>query len=316
MSGLGTTSLFHDLDVEVTPDAPIGAQTWYGVGGRADLLVRPKSVDALCTLVKRCHRSDVMLRIIGSGANLLVGDEGVGGIVIKLDQPAFRITKDNPTGAIDRMRVMAGADMAKTLNECVRRGLDGLTQMAGIPASIGGALRMNAGGAFGAIGDSVSRVTCVSRTGELVTYPGSELQFGYRCTNIPDPIIISAVFSMTETDPIKLRERVLEIFNYKKSTQPLAENSAGCTFKNPVDPISEETVPAGKLIDDAGLKGLTIGGASVSTRHANFVVTQPGATASNVIELLDVIKKRVYEHSGIELEREVVVWQRGEREKA
>jgi UDP-N-acetylmuramate dehydrogenase len=307
------SSLFADLDVEVTPDAPIGAtMTWYGIGGRADLLVRPRSVDDLATLVKRCHRSGTPLHVLGSGANLLVADEGVDGIVVKLDNEAFTETKYNVSGEIHAMKAMAGADMAKTLMDAARRGLEGLSQMAGIPASIGGAIRMNAGGAYGAIGDAVESVSCITRSGEFVTYPASEVKFGYRGTNIPDPIILAATFNLTPTDPMKLRERVKEIFNYKKSTQPLADHSAGCTFKNPVDPVSEQRVPAGKLIDEAGLKGLSVGGATVSDRHANFIVTKPGATADDVLRLLESVKQRVFEHCGIELKEEIAVWKRGE----
>jgi UDP-N-acetylmuramate dehydrogenase len=307
------SSLFGDLDVEAITDAPIGPKmTWYGIGGGADLLIRPRTLEALATLVKRCHRSGTPLRVLGSGANLLVADEGVDGIVLKLDQPEFREIKYNTTGEIQAMKAMAGADMAKTLMDAARVGLEGLSQMAGIPASIGGAIRMNAGGAFGCIGDAVESVTCLTKTGEKVTYAASELTFGYRGTNIPDPIILSATFRLTPTDPVKVRQRVREIFAYKKSTQPLADHSAGCTFKNPIDPVTEQRVPAGKLIDEAGLKGLTIGGATVSERHANFIVTKPGATASDVLKLLEEIRRRVYDKAGIELKEEIAIWRRGE----
>src|SRR4029450_5994614 len=184
------------------------------------------------------------------------------------------------------------------------------SQMAGIPASIGGGIRMNAGGAYGAIGEAVESVTRMTGTGAKVTYPASEIKFGYRGTNIPDPIILSATFKLTPTDPIKLRDRVKEIFGYKKSTQPLADHSAGCTFKNPTDPVTEQRVPARKLIDETGLKGLSVGGAVVSDRHANFIVTKPGATANDVLRLLEIVKKRVYEAKGIELHAEIAIWRR------
>jgi UDP-N-acetylmuramate dehydrogenase len=250
--------------------------------------------------------------VLGSGANLLVADEGVDGVVVKLDQEAFTEVKYNPTGQVSAMRAMAGADMARTLMDATRRGLEGLSQMAGIPATIGGAIRMNAGGAYGAIGDAVESVACLTRSGEKVTYPASEIKFGYRGTNIPDPIILWATFKLTPTDPIALRERVKEIFSYKKSTQPLADHSAGCTFKNPIDPVSEQRVPAGRLIDEAGLKGLSVGGATVSERHANFIVTRPGAAADDVLQLLELVRQRVFAHAGIELVTEIAVWKRGE----
>lgn len=305
-----SASLFGDLDVEVTPDAAVGAMTWYGIGGRCDLLVRPRTLDALCALVKRCRRSNVPLRVLGSGANLLVADEGVDGIVVRLDAPPFVETRYNAEGPLHALRAMSGADMARVVIDAARHGLEGLSQMAGIPASIGGALHMNAGGAYGCIGDAVDSVTCLTREGELVTYPRQELRFDYRATNIPDPIIVAATFRLEPDDPIRVRRRVKEIFEYKKSTQPLAEHSAGCAFRNPVDPVTERRVPAGRLIDEAGLKGRRVGGASVSTRHANFIVTEPGATARDVIDLMDLIRARVFDHAGLDLETEIVVWRR------
>ena len=156
-------------------------------------------------------------------------------------------------------------------------------------------------------------VSCVTQRGDLVSYPAAELRFEYRRTNIPDPLIISATFHLAPGDPIALRQRVKEIFAFKKSTQPLADHSAGCTFKNPIDPVSEQRVSAGKLIDEAGLKGHRIGGASVSRHHANFIITEPGAVAQDVLQLLELIRRRVYEHCGVQLEEEVVVWRRGDQ---
>jgi UDP-N-acetylmuramate dehydrogenase len=306
------SSLFSDLDVDVVLDAPLGAMTWYGIGGRADLLIRPRSIEALAALVKRCRRQSVSMHVMGRGANLLVADEGVGGIVLKLDEPVFRELRYSRLDERELLRAMAGADMARTLMDTTRRGLEGLSQMTGIPASIGGAVRMNAGGAYGSVSDAIVSVTCLTRDGQPVTYPAEELRFSYRQTNIPDPIILGVVFRLTPEDPIALRRKVKEIFEFKKSTQPLAERSAGCVFKNPIDPVSEERVSAGKLIDAAGLKGFTIGGASVSTRHANFIITQPGAMADDVMQLLDTIRQRVFDHCGIELENELVIWRRDE----
>jgi UDP-N-acetylmuramate dehydrogenase len=313
---LSASSLFSDLDVEVTLDAPVGSMTWYAIGGRADVLVRPRTVNALQTLVRRCHRSGIPLRVLGSGANLLVADEGVDGIVVRLDQPAFRETRYAETGANVRLRAMAGADLAKTLLDTVKRGLDGLVAMSGIPASVGGAIRMNAGGAYGSIGDAVADVVCLTRGGERVTYPAAELTFDYRATNIPDPIILAATFNLVPDDRIALRARVKEIFAFKKSTQPLADHSAGCAFKNPIDPVREERVSAGRLIDETGLKGERVGGASISDRHANFVVVEPGATASDVLRLLEVVRKRVFDATGLELENEICVWRREEEQSS
>lgn len=306
------SSLFSDLDVRVETDAPIGQQTWYGIGGRADLLVHPQTFESLATLMRRCARGGTPLRVLGSGANLLVADEGVDGVVVKLDAPAFTEVQYNARGAVEAMRAGAGADLPRLLLDTTRRGLEGLSALAGIPASVGGAIRMNAGGAYGDIGSSVHSVGCLTRGGELAVYPGSELRFDYRRTNIPDPVILWAAFKLDETDPIRLRERVKEIFAYKKSTQPLAEHSAGCAFRNPIDPVTEERVSAGRLIDQAGLKGLTIGGATVSERHGNFITVRPGTRADDVLRLLDEVRRRVFEDCGMELETEIEIWRRGE----
>jgi UDP-N-acetylmuramate dehydrogenase len=253
--------------------------------------------------------------VLGRGANLLVADGGVDGVVVRLDQPPFREMKFNPDGAIHAVRLMAGADLARTIMDLARRGLEGLSQMTGVPASVGGAIAMNAGGSYGAVSDHLQSVTCLTRSGEMVAYPRSELRFDYRETNIPDPLILSAVFELIPTDPIALRERIKEIFRSKSASQPLAEHSAGCAFRNPYDPVLERRVSAGKLIDEAGLKGQRIGGASVSRRHANFIVTEPGATARDVLDLIELIRSRVFDASGLELEREVVVWERGSDER-
>ncbi|MDZ4831352.1 MAG: UDP-N-acetylmuramate dehydrogenase [Phycisphaerae bacterium] len=305
------STLFADLDVRVETDVSLAKLTWYGIGGPADFLVRPQTLEALGALVWRAKREGIRMRTLGSGANLLVADEGVDGIVIKLDAPCFTEVRFNALGSVDAMRVGAGADMAKILNDTVRRGLEGLAQMAGIPASIGGAIRMNAGGAYGAIGDSVHSVGCLSETGEVKVYPESELRFGYRTTNIPDPIVLWAAFKLRETDPVALRERVKEIFAFKKSTQPLSDHSAGCMFKNPTDPSTGERVSAGKLVDLAGMKGAAVRGAVVSERHGNFVTVKPGTQAMDVVELVRQVKANVFATHGMELHCEVAYWSRG-----
>ena len=310
-AGRSPANLFADLDVEVHPDHPLGKDTWFGIGGRADMLVRPRQEAALCELVRRCHEHEVPVRVFGNGANLLVSDEGVDGIVLRLDHDAFKEVRYNLDGAVEAMKAMSGADMGRTMNEAVRRGLSGLQQMAGIPASIGGAIRMNAGGAFGSIGDSVHSVGCLTTRGDLVIYPAQELKMGYRETNIPEGVILWATFTMEEADPQALKDQLLEVFQYKKTTQPsMAESSAGCAFKNPIDPETGERTSAGKLIDQAGLKERRIGSAQVSRVHGNFLVVDSGGTANDVIRLMQEVSRDVVKTHGIELENEIVIWSR------
>ncbi len=306
------STLFGDLDVAVEFDAPVAARTFFVVGGRADALVRPNSEDALAALVRRCSDSQLPLRILGRGANLLIDDIGVDGIVVQLDHEAFRGLSFNREGPITAVRAMAGADMARTLMRTVREGLDGLAAMAGIPATIGGAVRMNAGGTYGCISDHLETITCVTSGGEIVTYPASEIDFEYRCARIADPIVLCATFALAQEDPVAVRARVKEIFAWKASRQPLSDATAGCAFKNPIDPASGERVSAGRLIDEAGLKGVSVGGAHVSRQHANFISTTPDGNARDVLALMDLVRQRVQDACGIILQREVVIWSREE----
>jgi UDP-N-acetylmuramate dehydrogenase len=303
-------SLFGDLDVQVEADAPIGVSSWFCTGGTADFLIRPNTIAALAELIRRCRQVDTPLRIMGEGANLLVDDDGVPGIVVRLDQEPFKAIETNVDGNLELVRVGAGADLSRTLMTLARTGLAGLEPLMGVPASIGGAIRMNAGGAFGEIGDAVHAVACLDARGELQVYPADELRFEYRRTNIVDPVVLWAAFKVEPTDPIALRTRIKEIAAYKKRTQPLAEKSAGCMFRNPDDPSSGERVSAGKLIDQTGLKGLRLRSAEVSSRHANFITVDRGGKARDAIELGDLVRHRVFDACGIDLQREVVVWGR------
>ena len=310
MSRPTTASLFGDLDVDVAFDAPIGVESWFCTGGTADLLLRPADARTLAEVVRRCRRSSLPLRIMGEGANLLVDDDGVDGVVVRLDRDSFNAVERNADGRLDLVRIGAGADLSRTLMDLARSGLSGLETLMGIPASVGGAIRMNAGGAFGAIGDAVHAVCTLDAEGTERIYPAEELRFEYRRTNIVDPIVLWAVFRVEQVDPIALRSRIREIAAYKKSTQPLGDKSAGCMFKNPIDPDSGERISAGRVIDEAGLKGHRIRSAEVSPRHANFLTVDRGGRARDVIALGDDVARRVRDLRGIELEREVVIWRR------
>ncbi len=301
--------LFGDLNVTATPDAPIGAMTWFGIGGRADLLIRPHDEESLAKLVRRCSETGVPIRILGKGANLLVDDDGVDGVVLLLSDRIFCTHRFNRRGEIQRLHAGAGADIFTTVNEVCRQGLTGMEQMTGIPGSIGGAIRMNAGGSYGSIADCLETVQCCTMDGELLSYHRSDLEFTYRQSNLPDCIVLSATFNLEPSDPVSVRKTVLEIMAAKRASQPMADKSAGCSFRNPVG-AEGVRVPAGRLIDTAGLKGLTEGGATVSTQHANFITTTPHATAQHVRRLMTEIRKRVLDHHGIQLVPEVVVWER------
>lgn len=308
----GSTTLFADLDVEVELDAPLAGHTWYGIGGRADALVHPRSEEALCTLLRRCARTSTPVRVLGEGANLLVDDRGIDGVVLRLDAPCFTALELNADGEAGLARVGGGRDLAKTIHDTTRASLGGLEPLIGVPASVGGAIRMNAGGRYGEIGDVVHSVGLVTWTGERRTYARESIDFSYRHTDLPPGVVTWAILALRPADPVALQQRKKEISAYKASVQPLAAHSAGCMFRNPVDPRTGERVSAGLLVDRAGLKGTRIGGASVSDRHGNFIVVEPGARAADVMELAAKVADETFARTGIRLEREVVFWRRGE----
>ena len=297
--------LLADLSLEAEPDAELGPRTWYGIGGRAELLVHPDSPETLAELVRRCREADVPLRILGSGANLLVVDR-VPGVVVTLDALAFKaVHYPNDVAVI----AGAGVDLMKLVLETARKGLSGLEHCAGIPATVGGAVRMNCGGAFGDIASAVASLRVVTGEGDLIERSKDELGFGYRRSDLADQIVVDVRFALAPDEPHELMRRVKEIFFYKKNSQPMADRSAGCAFKNPApDPETDVVRSAGKLIDDAGLKNHRVGGAWVSDRHANFVVADQSAEPRDILRVIEDVERKVEEVHGIRLDREVVVW--------
>ena len=296
--------ILESLGIEHELDAPLAPRTWYGLGGCAKALAHPASVEQLAALAAACHEAAAPVRVLGNGANLLVADAGVDGVVVAMDKPAFRQIDVN--GRI--VTAGAGCDLVKLVVQTVKAGLAGLEPLAGIPASIGGAVRMNAGGVYGDIGQSVRRLKLMDATGETYHRDRDDLVFAYRRTNIVAPFILEAEFELTEHDPQALMQRVKQVFLHKKTTQPTTERSAGCAFKNPPKPPDGPAVSAGELIDRADLKGFSIGRARVSRRHANFIIADENCTASDVLALLEHIEQVVLDTHGVRLERELVVW--------
>ncbi|MBI1375546.1 MAG: UDP-N-acetylmuramate dehydrogenase [Phycisphaera sp.] len=308
MDALTVTKRVSDLelDVPMERDVHLGRLTWFGIGGYASLLAKPRNVEQLIRIVRHCREVSVPLYVLGKGANLLVADGTLLGVVVTLDSPAFRHIQIDPDTA--RVTCGGGADLERVITSTVRQGFGGLEGLTGIPARIGGAIAMNCGGAFGEIGSYVESVTIVQDNGVTRTLGRDDIKFGYRRTDLPDGIITEATFQLSKADDqIKLRDKLLHVMKYKKNSQPMAARSAGCTFKNPPKMISEKG--AGQLIDEAGLKGTRIGGAEVSHVHANFIEVHDGGTATDVMQLMDLVQRSVMGHCGIMLEREVVVWQ-------
>lgn len=298
----------HELAIEHNVEIP----TWFKVGGRADNLARPSSVEQVRDLLLMFACQPV--RTLGDGANLLVDDEGVDGLVLdlkNLNQVEF--VEDND-GAVT-VTARAGANLPKLITECVRRGYAGLETLAGIPATIGGAAMMNAGGRFGQFSDVVRTVHALTRSGDLIAIPLPEIHYSYRHSGLNHLVIVGVdlrLKKVADAEQAALRERLKEVMAYKKSSQPMADHSAGCYWKNPPDPDNRgQRLSAGKIIDQCGLKGVSHGGAMISPVHANFVVTKPGCTARDIVALMETVRRRVNERTGIMLEPEVVYWRRG-----
>lgn len=297
------------VEPQILNDAPI--PTWFGVGGRAERMIVPESEEQVAWAIG----TGEAVRVLGEGANLLVDDDGIDGFVVSLRSTAFdRIEIDPRTHMV---RAGAGADLRRLITVTSNAGLAGLEILGGIPASVGGAVCMNAGGKFGQISQSIASVRVIDRQGRVRRLGVGEIEFGYRRSGLEELVIVEAEFALVPEEAAKVRARFRDCMEYKKQTQPLAENSAGCAFKNPtlleaiegIGPAGTR-VSAGRLIDLAGCKGLCAGGAEVSQVHGNFLTARRGARARDLIELMDEVARRVFDRFGVRLEREVVVWSR------
>ena len=291
-------NIFNGLEDIVTSDRPLASLTWFGIGGKAEYLAKPQTLDQLKDVVTRCSENEISVRVLGEGSNLLVSDDGVKGMVIKLDGDDFGKTDFEG----ETLTAFCGVSLSKLVLDCIRKGLGGIETLTGIPGCIGGAIKMNAGGRFGDIGTAVESVTLMDKEGNVFEKAKPELAFDYRWTNITAKIILSAKMKLIESDPEQLLRTTKEIWIYKKNSQPLNARNSGCVFKNP------RGLSAGAIIDRTGLKNLKIGAAEVSEKHANFIVAHKGCTASDIKRLIDAIAQRVKEKNDIDLELELEIW--------
>lgn len=289
---------WNEFAERVERDVALAPLTWFGLGGAAAYVFHPRDAEDLAGFVRLAADESLPYRVLGEGANVLVRDNGVDGVVVRLDRPAFRRVERRGQSVV----AGGGAGLMPLVKYCTDEGLSGLETLAGIPATVGGAARMNAGGRFGEFGSFVREVTVLDRKGELRTFSNEACGFRYRGSNLGDYMVIDATLDLTPEEPESVRRRYDEVFEFKRSTQPIAERSAGCIFKNP------RGQSAGALIDRAGLKGTRRGGAMVSPRHANFIVTERGARSSDVLHLIDHVRDRVMHEFSTELEVEVDIW--------
>jgi len=288
----------NEFDSRVDRNVPLADHTWFGLGGTAGCVVYPRDERQLAAIVRRAEDEQLPWRVLGEGANVLVSDAGVDGLVIRLSEQAFTAVDFNGT----TVSAGAGADLMKLARTSVGRGLGGFECLAGIPGTVGGAIRMNAGGRLGEIGDRVEQVRVLRPDGTVHTLPHEQVGFRYRATGLGRAIVLGARFVLQEGDAAELKKQFRRTWARKKDSQPMADYSAGCIFKNPPGES------AGRLIDRAGLKGRTHGLARVSERHANFIVADKGATATDVLALVEEVRDIVRREFGIQLETEIDVW--------
>ncbi|MBR5089330.1 MAG: UDP-N-acetylmuramate dehydrogenase [Ruminiclostridium sp.] len=276
----------------------IAGYTSFNIGGICDVIVMPNSAECIADIVSCCKKNGTKLYIFGKCTNVLISDNGLRGVVMLIDGEYSQVRRVGNTLVCD-----AGASVTKICNTAKNEGLTGLEFAYGIPGSAGGALYMNAGAYGGEMKDVVSYCTYLDTDGSVKRMEKAEMGLSYRRSVFTgtDRIILSVCFELEEGDPEKIAADMNDIMNRRREKQPLEYPSAGSTFKRP------EGYFAGNLIEDSGLRGLTVGGAQVSEKHCGFVINKGGATCEDVLRLIDSIKSKVSEHSGVKLECEVLV---------
>ena len=282
----------------VRENEPLAPHTWLRVGGMAEFLAEPTSVEELGKLVVICRENDIPARMLGGGSNLIVRDEGVAGLVILLAAPAF--TAITPQG--NRIRAGGGAKLGHVVSVAVREGLAGLEQLVGVPGTVGGALHGNVGANGVDIGEWAHAATVMNRSGEIVTYQRDEMRFAYRSSSLDELAILDVELEFESGDTGNLTKRMQKLWIIRKSQQPQTGQDFVAVFKDP----SGDT--ASSLLSQACLEGMRVGEVEISGRDPNFIVTRDGATAADAIRLIELMQDQVHERLGVELEREVEIW--------
>lgn len=280
-------------------DEPMWRHTSMGVGGPADALIIPRGVEEFSRVIPYLCDCNVPFVPVGNFTNLLIRDGGYRGVLISLRG----LTAVNYRPAdFCTVYAEAGVSLSEIVNLCVRESLTGMEFCAGIPGSVGGGVKMNAG-AFGSeLVDVVETVTLMNGTGEIKVVHRNDLRFEYRNLDLPERmVIIGAKFLLARGSKEKIEEKVSEIISTRKERHPLEQRSAGSIFRNPPD------ISAGEIIEEVGLKSVKIGGAKISEVHGNFIVNSESAKAKDVLALIDLVRKKVWEEKGISLKREVKI---------
>ena len=282
-------------ELEIRLDEPMSRHTTFRIGGPADYFVCPDR-EQIAEVFRIAHTYEIPVTVIGNGSNLLVGDKGIRGLVVEIGSAMNQITVEN-----NHIIAGAGALLSKVAAKAASEELGGMEFAAGIPGSIGGAVTMNAGAYGGEMKDILSKVTVLTDDGEIQTLDVSEMDLSYRHSCVPENhyIVLEAEIVLERKPEAEIREQMEELRKKRVEKQPLEYPSAGSTFKRP------EGYFAGKLIEDAGLKGVSVGGAQVSVLHSGFIINTGGATATDILDLIALVQNTVYEKSGVKLEPEV-----------
>ena len=280
----------------VLRDEPMSRHTTFRIGGPADYFVAPKDKGEIKKIIKFCRKEQVPFYVIGNGSNLLVGDRGYRGVIIQIFKQMSKIEVDG-----EQIMAQAGALLSKLAAAALDASLTGFEFASGIPGTLGGALRMNAGAYGGEMKQVVLSADVLTPAGDFITLSVDELGMGYRTSIISknDYVVIDALLQLKKGNKEEIKAQMADLREKRVSKQPLEYGSAGSTFKRP------EGYFAGKLIDDAGLRGFRVGDAQVSEKHCGFVINRGNATAAEVRELMQIVSERVEEKFGVRLQPEV-----------
>ena len=289
--------MLGEIRGEVRFKEPLAFHTSLRVGGEADIFIIPQDVDDIRHALLFAEKENLPVEVIGGGNNLLVKDRGIRGVVLKLEGSLGRVEFHG-----EEVVAGAGASLSALIREAAARSLGGIECLAGIPATIGGALAMNAGTPDGAIGDFVSAVYFLHADGTLGEFKPGATAFTYRSFNFPPgAVLVGTRLRLHRRPQAEIQAEIKQRLKHKKSTQPLALASAGCVWKNPSGDH------AGRLVEKAGLKGKRLNGAEISAKHANFIVNRGGAMAADILALMNLMRERVQAQFGILLEPEIKI---------
>jgi len=291
-------SWFTGLEHAVREQVPLAPWNWLRLGGEAEFFAEPGSVEELSELLRKAHAANLVVRLLGSGSNILVSDAGATGVVVHLSSSTFGNISVNENQIV----AGGGARLSHLVATAAREGLAGLESLVGIPGTVGGALQKNTIGHGAAIGQWAVGVTAMTQEGETVSLAGDDLRFSYRDSNLDKLVVLDATFQLEPSDSLKVTRQMQKLWIMKRAAQPTGELGHCQVFADP------RGMTAGEIIDQAGVKTETVGGASLNDRDPNFIEAAPGTKSDDVLKLIEVVRKEVSERLGVELTPSIQVW--------